>query len=416
MLSADDLRSDYLQLSFGNGEGEGLSLRLIEAVIHTCPAHFFIAFPGEGTDKSHWTGAWQAAGGRGLDRDTAKRAAVYEAVERACLISQGLRDPRVYTNAPGDLERFGAFDLVHYSADQLSTSLAKLNYVSISDCANRVDNLWIKASRYTAPGSVAVSATAILFGEDARVGAGNLFSTSTGAALRGTLDDAQIHAVHELLERDAVALWWYNRLEPRAVPYEAVCRGLSPELMAWLTGRKRRTFWLALPFDLPGHPVVALSARRDGSRPAIGAAFAPVRADALRTATLEMLQGEIALAHMRAAQKAPSSPPVPPLLDWSETTNAFTEPFLMGRDEDSSKPDVDAATVRDALRAKGIDVFIADLTRPELGVPIVKAVSPHLRDWHPRFGPGRLYDVPVSLGLRATPTPEDALNPTPFVI
>jgi hypothetical protein len=29
-----------------------------------------------------------------------------------------------------------------------------------------------------------------------------------------------------------------------------------------------------------------------------------------------------------------------------------------------------------------------------------------------RYAPGRLYDVPVAMGWAASPTPEDALNPT----
>jgi len=45
---------------------------------------------------------------------------------------------------------------------------------------------------------------------------------------------------------------------------------------------------------------------------------------------------------------------------------------------------------------------------------VAKVVVPGLRYWGARFGPGRLYDVPVRLGWVEGPLSEDNLNPTPF--
>lgn len=171
-----------------------------------------------------------------------------------------------------------------------------------------------------------------------------------------------------------------------------------------------------MPSDLPVTTVVALSARADGSRPAIGASAALDPADAVRSATLEMLQGEIALITMRAAQRDADPPPPPPLLAWSESTNAFATPFLMGSGPPHRPEVATFADLEDRFAEAGIEIVTVDLTRPELGVPVVKALSPQLRDWLPRFGPGRLYDVPVALGLRAAPLAESELNPVPFVI
>jgi len=41
---------------------------------------------------------------------------------------------------------------------------------------------------------------------------------------------------------------------------------------------------------------------------------------------------------------------------------------------------------------------------------------PGLRHHHRRFAPGRLYEVPVGLGLRKRPIQESELNPLPFPI
>jgi ribosomal protein S12 methylthiotransferase accessory factor len=41
----------------------------------------------------------------------------------------------------------------------------------------------------------------------------------------------------------------------------------------------------------------------------------------------------------------------------------------------------------------------------------VRVIAPGLRHFYRRFAPGRLYDVPVKLGLRDRPIAESDLNP-----
>ena len=58
----------------------------------------------------------------------------------------------------------------------------------------------------------------------------------------------------------------------------------------------------------------------------------------------------------------------------------------------------------------GLDFLILDQTRPDIGVPVVRVIVPGLRHQYRRFAPGRLYDVPVKLGLRKRPLAESELN------
>jgi len=69
-----------------------------------------------------------------------------------------------------------------------------------------------------------------------------------------------------------------------------------------------------------------------------------------------------------------------------------------------------AACVAIAKRA-GLDFLVLDQTRADIEVPVVRVIVPGLRHFYRRFAPGRLYDVPVKLGLRDRPTPESELNP-----
>jgi ribosomal protein S12 methylthiotransferase accessory factor len=65
----------------------------------------------------------------------------------------------------------------------------------------------------------------------------------------------------------------------------------------------------------------------------------------------------------------------------------------------------------DIARRAGLDFLVLNQTRPDVEVPVVRVIVPGLRHFYRRFGPGRLYDVPVRLGLRDQPIPENELTP-----
>ena len=66
--------------------------------------------------------------------------------------------------------------------------------------------------------------------------------------------------------------------------------------------------------------------------------------------------------------------------------------------------------------SRGLELLVLDQTRPDIGLPTAKVIVPGLRHFWARFAPGRLYDVPVGLRLRATALPEEELNPIPMFI
>jgi ribosomal protein S12 methylthiotransferase accessory factor len=65
----------------------------------------------------------------------------------------------------------------------------------------------------------------------------------------------------------------------------------------------------------------------------------------------------------------------------------------------------------DIARRAGLDFLVLNQTRPDVEVPVVRVIVPGLRHFYRRFGPGRLYDIPVKLGLRDQPIPENDLTP-----
>jgi YcaO-like protein with predicted kinase domain len=76
---------------------------------------------------------------------------------------------------------------------------------------------------------------------------------------------------------------------------------------------------------------------------------------------------------------------------------------------DNTRRQVDACV--DIARRAGLDFLVLNQTRPDIEVPVVRVIVPGLRHFYRRFGPGRLYDVPVKLGLLDQPRLESELTP-----
>jgi ribosomal protein S12 methylthiotransferase accessory factor len=109
-------------------------------------------------------------------------------------------------------------------------------------------------------------------------------------------------------------------------------------------------------------------------------------------------------------------------LDGSTPFRLQDHPFLTPCDKPMVQPGSSSKfghlDVREQVNAcvlvakqEGHDFLVLDQTRPDIEVPVVRVIVPGLRHFYRRFAPGRLYDVPIKLGLRDRPLPEDELNP-----
>jgi len=66
------------------------------------------------------------------------------------------------------------------------------------------------------------------------------------------------------------------------------------------------------------------------------------------------------------------------------------------------------------VEGAGMNMHVLNCTRPDVGLPVAKVMVPGMRHFWPRFAPGRLYDVPVTLGWLDRPPSEADLNPLPI--
>lgn len=239
---------------------------------------------------------------------------------------------------------------------------------------------------------------------------------SNGAAAGNTLEEAVLQGLLELIERDAVALWWYPRTARRGIDLATFHEPKMDAVAEAHAARGRELRLLDLTSDIRIPVVGAVSWRREtGGQIGIGLGAHLDPGIAASRAISELEQ---------SAGAAPSA--LPENLDhalWIRDATVETEPYVLPaldqpplsaaalpRIEHDDVGDDIAWCVR-TLERSGHEVLVYDHTRPDVGFPVVRVVAPGLRHFWKRLAPGRLYDVPVALGHVDSAPAESELNP-----
>lgn len=254
------------------------------------------------------------------------------------------------------------------------------------------------------------------------------WADSNGNAAGSCFEDAVLQGFFELVERDAVCLWWYNRVRRPAVDLAALG---DPAIAGYeaFYGSIGREFWvLDLTADLGIPCCAAINRRTSGPTEDIvfgfGAHFDP--AVAVSRALTEMDQFMPAVLSIDAAGSTQYAFDDPATVDWWRTATLANQPYLEPTGVVALQPGLPAAAAADVrtqildgfgrVEAKGMEVLILDQTRPDIGIPVAKVVIPGMRHFWARFAPGRLYDTPVEMGWLKRPHREEDLNPVPMFV
>jgi bacteriocin biosynthesis cyclodehydratase domain-containing protein len=363
--------------------------------------------------------------GRGITPDQARAAALCEALERYSGFFQGderrtaasyrqLGESAVHPNACLRLsdrqlaqrEAWNRLDLPYHWVPEPFDELRPIE--------------WVPAWSLTHGGCKWLPAAYCYYGYPLAPDHRFCRADSNGCAAGSCLEEAILQGFLEIVERDAVALWWYNRAPRPGVRLDSFREPYLAALREWLARLGREVRVLDVTTDL-GIPVFVALSRE-----------VPHRAGDLR----DLIVG--AGAHL--------DPGVAILRALTEV-NQFLPGFLAGRPRRilSADPGDDAsylapnpsrpargtadfpvlarADLRDEVelcvdraRQRGLEVLVVDQTREEVGLPVVRVVVPGMRLFRARFAPGRLYDVPVELGWVDAPLDEAVLNPIHILI
>lgn len=256
------------------------------------------------------------------------------------------------------------------------------------------------------------------------------WADSNGCAAGSTPEDAMLQGLLELVERDAVALWWYNRITRASIDLDAFDDGFISQMREFYKAHDREFWVLDLTSDLAIPCFVALSRRLHGPSEDIMMGFgAHVDASiALSRALTELNQFIPALLNTNPDGTTAYMMGDPETIEWWRTATVENQPYLLGdRSQAGSGPDkfspMNESSVAQLLtnliarlHAAGHEVLVLDQTRPDVGLPVMKMVVPGLRHFWARFAPGRLFDVPVQQGWLAEARSESELNPTPMFL
>jgi ribosomal protein S12 methylthiotransferase accessory factor len=234
-----------------------------------------------------------------------------------------------------------------------------------------------------------------------------------GNAAGNGLEEAILQAMLELVERDAVAIWWYNRIRRPAVPLAAFADSYFDQLAREYQDLGWRLWMLDLTHDL-GIPVYAAIARQaDSDRYAIGFGCHLSAQLAAQRALTELNQ----LFDAHGGAQAPWDSEK--MQDTGFLFPSADEPAPMisrlGAEHDANlKSNIEHCVQR--LRSKGLEVLVVDKTRPDIGLSVVQVIVPGLRHFWPRLGPGRLYTVPKAMGWLDAELAESQLNAVPLFL
>ena len=373
--------------------------------------------------------------GKGSTREQSEVSALCEALERysGCFHGDEIRVRRRFTDFAGGEEAIHPNDAQLFSdtqldnADSINAKGHPYNIVPPRlDPDAELD--WTPVWSFTQQRHRYLPTSMLYSMAPEQRAAADLIADSNGCAAGNTREEAILQGFYELAERDAFAIWWYNRLKVPAVDLA----GFDDEYLASAAdyyGRFERDLWmLDVTSDIGIPAFVALSRRPDAETEDIiygAGAHADPRIAALR-AVCELNQCLTWLPRPGSRDGRPMIDD--PLALWWWKTARLADCSWLAPAEDEPLREASHYTVietadmredvehcRALVEAGGMEFLVLDQTRPDIGMPVVRVVVPGMRHFWERLAPGRLYDVPVSMGRRRRPVAEADINPAPVI-
>lgn len=370
------------------------------------------------------------SGGKGGSAAQARVSALCEALERFSSVFRGdevdAAGTRCDVEGALDPSDFLLFSNAQYAAREAWNRKTTSGFQKVPEPFDeRAEVAWSRVWSLISEREAYVP-TALLYLGFRGPGAHFCNADSNGLAAGQTLEEAVLQGFLELVERDAIALWWYNRTRQPAVDVESYDDDYLRRVFRHYGSIGRRAWVLDLTSDL-GIPVhVAVSARVDEAGPpeiifGFGAHLDP--SIALRRCVTEMNQMLATVMRPPEQRRGQLRGEFDDALEWWANAGLEGHPYLVPAGppvshEDASRAyrptgDIldDVMSCLDIAHQHGLEVYVRDMTRSDLGLPVVKVLVPGLRHFWRRLAPGRLYEVPVTMGRLGARLAEGEMNP-----
>ena len=252
------------------------------------------------------------------------------------------------------------------------------------------------------------------------------WADSNGCAAGNTIEEAILQGVMELVERDCVALWWYNRLSKPQVNLDSFNEPYFQQIKQYYEGLNRSLWVLDITSDLNIPCFAAISSRKDRDVEDIllgyGAHFDPNIAIGRALTEVNQILPNVLSFQEDGTTNYPSSAD-PLAVKWWQTATLSNQSYLVPDQDKVAKTSRDYSLLasddllddvklcQKIIEAKGVELLVLDQTRPDIGLRVAKVIVPGMRHLWKRLGSGRLYDVPVEMGWLKKTLKEEELNP-----
>ncbi len=236
---------------------------------------------------------------------------------------------------------------------------------------------------------------------------------SNGLALGDTPNNAIENACLELIERDAVSIWWYNELPKPALSINDHLSVLINDFEKWTRAQDREFWLLDLTADLAVPVAAAVSCGKDGTDYSIGFGAGWTNEAAACSALGELVQFEASRKLMKNIKQTKPDHLIRVLAKPDARMKSYLQPCparqqaVLGNRTGNMKSLLISMLEKDLKPV----IFRFNENKPST----VRAMIPGLRSLWPRFAPGRLYDVPWETGELPARKKEHELNPVPIL-
>lgn len=336
--------------------------------------------------RAGWQGPLVGVSGTGLTPGQAFEACIGEGVE---LLSQFETDDDAPRWRRGDGTALGVAKTLRDLAQDASGWTDASGGADATSGATEID--WFPGQRVCDGTPVWLPVDFCLRRADGRRDFVPPYPLSIGCAAGPTRDDAAVHALLELIERDAAALWWRGGRRGRALALESpALRGAAAMLTQLRQGQASRTSWLLdITTDIGVPAVAALSCLPDGAGICCGLAARPAMGDAACAAILELCQmelaGDVVLAKQREQGFAALNERDHAHLRRQASLRAddciLLHP-LPGLRQPEFRPGTNNNDTLRLLAARlaehDMDTLAVELTRPGLDIPVMRMMCPGL--------------------------------------
>ncbi len=376
--------------------------------------------------KFHKNGFRTASGGKGKSELQAKTGALCEAIERYSGVFQGYEPLKKASFVSLKDSAIDPRLCLHYSEKQYQNKHIKQGKTHKIPSQFREEEVieWAPIWSLTEKRYKYIPAAFCYYGYRKKGKDTFCIADSNGNAAGNYLEEAILQGFFELVERDAVALWWYNRVKRPAVDLSSFKDPYISQLILEYRQMGKEVWALDLIADLKIPTFVVLSRNTQNEKEehifmGFGAHLDPKIA--LLRAITEMNQF---FCHPMLLEEGSNLKDWMSIAssEWLKTARLKNLPYLTplsGQKKKASDIEYhetadllqDIHYCQDLIEKKGMEMLILDQTRPDILLPVVKVVVPGLRHFWPRFAPGRLYNVPVDLGWLEKPLKEEDLNP-----